>query len=52
MVTFADADECASNPCQNGGVCSDHKKLDTLATARKAGAENNALRVSPLLTPQ
>ena len=26
MVTFSDADECTSNPCQNGGVCSDHKE--------------------------
>ena len=25
-MTFSDADECASNPCQNGGVCSDHKE--------------------------
>jgi len=23
IVTFADIDECASNPCQNGATCTD-----------------------------
>lgn len=46
-MCFSDYDECSSNPCQNGGTCTDH--LNGYSCSCAQGFNGNGCQTGQLL---